>query len=220
MPQAHGDTTSPTLLSRVRDARDDRAWAEFVARYEPLLRQWCRYYRLDPETCDELCQRTWERLWPVMRTYRYDPGRRFRGWLWSFFRSRAADLLAERTRVRAVSLESLPDGGAFLLSDTDRPDDIDEEGGPDGARPAMLAEAEAIQEAVRARVDEKTWRAFWMMRIEGRPPREVAESLGKSYAAVYYGALRVEERLRKEGQRRLGKPTKPGREAEEPHGTG
>ncbi len=72
--------------------------------------------------------------------------------------------------------------------------------------------------AVRSRVDPETWRAYWIIAIEDRPIREAAESLGKSYTAIYNGYKRVDRMLRAEGERRLAalldsepstKPTEP-----------
>ncbi len=39
--------TSITLLGRLRhDPKDQKAWNEFVARYEPKVIQWCLGWRL------------------------------------------------------------------------------------------------------------------------------------------------------------------------------
>jgi RNA polymerase sigma-70 factor (ECF subfamily) len=207
MERSEGSTTSPTLLDRVRDARDHPAWREFFGRYDPLLHQWCRYYRLDDESADELCQRTWQRLWPRMRTFQYDPSLRFRSWLRRFFHSRAMDLLNERNATTLVPLESLPDAESCLLGSIlhDASIEDDEPGDEDRSRRLLLlAEGEKVQEQVKARVDPATWQAFWMTKVEGRPFAEAAGLLGKSYAAVYYGSLRVLHMLRREGERRLG----------------
>jgi hypothetical protein len=57
-----GGTTSPALLNRLVDWRDDAAWREFVERYRPLIQVWCRRMRLDADTTEELCQRIWINL--------------------------------------------------------------------------------------------------------------------------------------------------------------
>lgn len=207
MGEREGGTTSPTLLNRVRNRRDHPAWVEFFGRYDPLLRSWCRRFGLRGDDVDELCQRAWDRLWPAMEGFQYDPGGHFRGWLWRFFRSRAMGMREEQTRARLLPLESaislrsrrFPDDSASLGFEPD--DDADLR---PPARLALLGEGEAAQVAVRKKVDRETWLAFWLTRIEDRPVREVAEALGKSYSAVYYGSLRVERALRREGERRLG----------------
>ena len=216
MGQSGGETTSPTLLERVRDRRNHPAWAEFFERYDPLLHCWCRRYRLDDESSDELCQRTWNKLFPLMAAFQYDPGRGFRRWLWQLFRSRAMDMLGERRASPLVPCAALSrEESCHFLSELDRArierDDADDEAQPE--RLALLREAEEAQATVRAQVNPETWRAYWQTTIEDRPVAEVAKSLGKSYAAVYYGAQRVARMLRREGERRLDKLMSTARES-------
>lgn len=85
-------TTSSTLLNRLCDWRDHDAWLDFFTRYDPVIRVHCRRYHFDAETIDEVCQHVWIDLTRRMRTFRYDPGRKFRGWLGSLCNSRAIDL--------------------------------------------------------------------------------------------------------------------------------
>src|SRR5262245_57658933 len=102
---ADGDKTSSTLLDRVRDWRDHPAWVEFHERYDSLLHRWCSRLSLDADTSDELCQRIWVELMARMRTFRYDPSRGFRRWLWRLFQSRAIDLLRNRRATQWHSYE-------------------------------------------------------------------------------------------------------------------
>ncbi len=96
MKRKDGDTTSPLLLKRVADWADHPAWCDFFSSYDPLIRSWCRGYGLDDGTLEDLCQQIWIELADRMRTYQYDPGRTFRGWLRQFCHSRAVDLLRKR----------------------------------------------------------------------------------------------------------------------------
>ena len=73
--------TSPTLLRRTADWGDHAAWQEFTSRYDPLIRSWCREYRLDDDLEAEVCQLFWIEVADKMRSFCYDPSRRFRGWL-------------------------------------------------------------------------------------------------------------------------------------------
>ena len=88
-------TTNPTLLNRLGDWRDHEAWVDFVTRYDPVIRFYSRRYRLDAELTEELCQRVWIDL-ARLRTFRYDPGKTFRGWLRRLCNSRAIDLLRKK----------------------------------------------------------------------------------------------------------------------------
>ncbi len=196
-----GARTSPNLLDRVRDWGDHPAWAEFHDRYDPMLRRWCGRFSFDADTTDELCQRIWVELMARMRTFRYDPSRGFRRWLWRLFRSRAIDLLRKRRATQALSYGDIPPESLPPFPGSEPAEGRESE--DRGASPTLVRLAEEAQTAVRARVDAETWRAYWMVAIEDRPIRESAEALGKSYTAVYTGYKRVDRMLRDEGQRRL-----------------
>ena len=202
--------TSPKLLDRVRDWGDHPAWAEFHERYDPMLHRWCGRFALDADTSDELCQRIWVELMARMRTFRYDPSRGFRKWLWRLFRSRAIDLLRSRRATQVASYEELPPSTLPRLPDREPAEGGESEG--QAASLALVLLAEDAQAAVRDRVDAETWRAYWIVAIEDRPIREAAEILDKSYTAIYTGYKRVDRMLRAEGERRLaallGPPSK------------
>src|SRR5947209_10927540 len=150
-------TTNPTLLNRLGDSRDHEAWVDFVARYDPVIRFSCRRYRLDAETTDELCQRVWIDLARRMRTYRYDPGKTFRGWLRRLCQSRAIDLLRKKKANAAGSLDDQPE--VSLWEDATAGIQVDEPVTTE--RPVLLRQAEEIQDVVRRRVSERTWQVFW-----------------------------------------------------------
>ena len=96
MKQKDGTTTRPSLLKRVAEWADHAAWCDFCTTYDPLIRSWCRGYGLDGGALEDLCQEILIKLADRMRTYQYDPGRTFRGWLRKFCHSRAVDLLRKR----------------------------------------------------------------------------------------------------------------------------
>ncbi|MGO9919677.1 MAG: RNA polymerase sigma factor [Isosphaeraceae bacterium] len=190
-------TTNPTLLNRLGDWRDHEAWVGFVTRYDPVIRLSCRRYRLDADTTEELCQRVWIDLARRMRTFRYDPARTFRGWLCRLSESRAIDLLRKK---KADAVQSLEDQPAESLPQ-DVPDDFDAEEGAASARPLLLRLAEEVQDAVRRRVDERTWQVFWKIAVLGQSVRQASEAAGISYYAAFAARKRVGRMLREEGQR-------------------
>jgi RNA polymerase sigma-70 factor, ECF subfamily len=208
MPEWDVDRTSSTLLDEVRDWQDHPAWNAFFDRYDPLLRFWCRRSGLRGDETDELCQRIWIELMGRMRTFRYDPSRGFRRWLWRLFRCRAIDLTRHRASMRTPTFDEV----LFeqpLLAFSLRPT---AGGEPDDDREAESARlfclAEMAQRAVQARVDASTWRAFELIAIEDWPVGEVARELGKKYTAVYNGYKRVDKLLRQGGERCLASQMK------------
>jgi RNA polymerase sigma factor (sigma-70 family) len=198
-----GGRTNSALLDQVRDWRNDPAWTAFFDRYNSLMLTWCRRFGVEADASDELCQRIWIELMQRMRTFRYDPSLGFRGWLWRLFRCRAVDLMRQRQAAQRALLKLLgPEELQLILAEPDPPDDTAEFVGKPVSS-ILLRQAEEAQQVVRSRVDPETWRTYWMVAIEDRPVRETADSLGKSYTAVYNGYKRVDRMLRKEGARRL-----------------
>jgi RNA polymerase sigma factor (sigma-70 family) len=190
-------TTNPTLLNRLGDWRDHEAWVDFVTRYDPVIRSSCRRYRLDAETTEELCQRVWIDLARRMKSFRYDPGRTFRGWLRRLCQSRAIDLLRKRKADAVLSL----DGHSAELCFQDAFSNIEVEESAASERPLLLRLAEEIQDGIRRRVDERTWQVFWNVAVEGQSVREASEAAGISYYAAFAAQKRVGRMLREEGQR-------------------
>ena len=190
-------TTNPTLLNRLGDWRDHEAWVDFVTRYDPVIRLSCRRYRLDAESTEELCQRVWIDLARRMSTYRYDPGRTFRGWLRRLCDSRAIDLLRTKKADFVESLEDHP-AGSFL---EDASDGFDALLGAASERPLLLRLAEEVQDVVRRRVEERTWQVFWKIAVLGQSVREASEAAGISYYAAFAAQKRVGRMLRADGQR-------------------
>jgi RNA polymerase sigma factor (sigma-70 family) len=195
-------TTNPTLLNRLGDWRDHEAWVDFVTRYDPVIRSTSSRYRLDAESTEELCQRVWIDLARRMPSFRYDPGRTFRGWLRRLCQSRAIDLLRKK-RANAVEwLEDQP--SASLLQDASAGIEVDETAPSE--RPLLLRQAEEVQDAVRRRVGERTWQVFWNIAVEGQSVRDTSAAAGISYYAAFAARKRVGRMLREEGQRLLAKP--------------
>ncbi len=195
-------TTNPTLLNCLGDWRDHEAWVDFVIRYDPVIRSTSRRYRLDAESTEELCQRVWIDLARRMRSYRYEPGKTFRGWLRRLCQSRAIDLLRKKKANAVEWLEDQP--AASLLEDASAGIEVDESAASE--RPVLLRQAEEVQDAVRLRVSERTWQVFWNIAIEGQSVRETSAAAGISYYAAFAAQKRVGRMLREEGQRLLAEP--------------
>jgi RNA polymerase sigma-70 factor (ECF subfamily) len=76
------DTTHPSLLSRVCDARDETAWREFEARYRDLIRRYARQRGLQAADAEDVSQLVLLALLRALPRFRLDPARgRFRDYL-------------------------------------------------------------------------------------------------------------------------------------------
>ena len=113
--------------------------------------------------------------------------------------SRAIDLL-RKMKADAVRVARGPAGRVTYARDA--PDDFDAEEGTASARPLLLRLAEEVQDAVRQRVDERTWQVFWKIAVLGQSVRPGFRSdPGISFYAAFAARKRVGRMLREEGQR-------------------
>jgi RNA polymerase sigma-70 factor (ECF subfamily) len=197
-----GSTTSPSLLKRVADWADHPAWCDFRNSYDPLIRRWCAGYGLDASALEDLCQEIWIKLAHRMRTYQYDPGKTFRGWLRKFCHSRAVDQFRKRRSEPIRFLADQPADALALLLAVD-PIGSEEDEQLQSRRSLLLRQAEQVQQAVEQGIEPRTWQAFWRFAVDGCSIRETADDLGMSYAAVFAAHKRVARMLRAEGRRRL-----------------
>ncbi len=200
MKQKDGRTTNPLLLKRVGDWADQSAWWEFFSGYDALIRLWCRGYGLDVDSHEELCQQIWIELAERMRTYQYDAGKTFRGWLRQFCHSRQIDLLRKRAQDPVCYLAEQPAEDRLLAVDRLGGEEHEESG---TQRSLLLCQAEQVQHAVRQRVEPQTWQVFWRIAVDGGSFRDTADEMGLSYAAVFAAHKRVARMLRAEGKRHL-----------------
>jgi RNA polymerase sigma-70 factor (ECF subfamily) len=200
MKRKDGPPTSSDLLKRAANWEDRAAWSVFFKTYDPLIHLWCRGYNLDDATHRDLCQQIWLELAKRIRTYQYDPGKTFRGWLRQFCHSRALDLLRKRKAEPVCFLDH--------LAIEARSPAVAAIGGEDGGEldsrcSRLLHQAELAQEAVKVRVDARSWQVFWRIGVEGRSLRDTADEVGMSYAAVFAAHKRVARMLRAEGERHI-----------------
>lgn len=181
-------STSPTLLRSLYGPAAGAAWAVFVQRYAPLVDERCRSAGLQPADAEDVRQQVFAHLVTALAGFRYDPARRFRGYL-----TRAVDN-AVRTRWRELARrpglvgrggdDAVPEPLAALPAELD-----------DLIRDRLAAVARAV-EAVRFEVGADAWGVFWLTAVEGLSGEEVGTRLGKKPSAVYTAKSRVLARLR------------------------
>jgi RNA polymerase sigma-70 factor (ECF subfamily) len=181
------DTTSGSLLERVRDLGDRPAWGRFVQLYTPLLFYWARRVGLPDEDAADLVQDVLATLVQKLPEFSYDPSKGFRSWL------RTVTINKCRDRLRQPGL---PVGGRGELSLSDI---------PEGQASDTLEEEEyrryLVKRALHLMQSEfspSTWKACWEHVVLGRPAAEVAAELGICQGAVYVAKARVLGRLRQE----------------------
>jgi len=198
VPEDHPSQTSSTLLGRLRrDPRDQAAWNDFVARYQPRILDWCRGWGLQESDAQDVTQAVLLKLSRSMATFVYDRSRSFRGWLKTIAHHAWRDLVAERKRAGAGSGDSRM---GELLGNIQAGDglvqQLDEE-----FRRELLDEAMA---RVQPRVAPRTWDAFRLTALEGCSGATAAARLQMKVAHIYVAKSEVKMMIREEVRRLEG----------------
>ena len=192
MPEDHPSQTSSTLLGRLRrDPRDQAAWNDFVARYQPTILDWCRGWGLQESDAQDVTQDVLLKLSRSMATFVYDRSRSFRAWLKTIAHHAWRDLVAERKRAGAGSGDSRM---AELLNNIQAGDDLVQQLEEEFRR-ELLDEAMA---RVRPRVAPRTWDAFRLTALEGCSGAAAAAQLQIKVAHVYVAKSEVKLMIREE----------------------
>jgi RNA polymerase sigma-70 factor (ECF subfamily) len=214
MAETDGASTSPTLLRQLwNPGNNEQAWRTFLERYGPLIYRWCRRAGLRAADAEEVRDRVCYQLARAMRTFAYDPARRFRSWLKTVVDNAVRSLWRELRRPGALASGHAAD--QHDLEQIPAPADVDglvQE--LDDGLAAELQRAQRVADGVRARVEDHTWQAFWLTAIGERPAPEVAAQLGMTTAAVYVAKNRVGKMLRQQAAR-VREETCPGSEADD-----
>ncbi len=181
--------TSLSLLERAR-GRDPEAWGRLVQLYSPLAFSWARRAGLSDADAADLVQDVWQAVAAALDRFRRDPqAGTFRGWLWTIARNKIND----HFRSRRDNPEAAGGTDACkLLESVPEQEPTDDDGSDEHG---LLHRA---LELIRPDFEERTWRAFWGVTVEGRPAAEVGADLGMAANAVHQARFRVLRRLREE----------------------
>ena len=189
----HSSRTSVTLLGRLRqDPKDQAAWNDFVARYEPKILQWCRGWRLQESDAQDVTQDVLLKLSGLLAKFAYDPSRSFRGWLKTLTHHAWRDLVDERNRTGIASGDT---GHASASSRTSRPPTTLVKHLEEEFRRELMDQAMV---RVRTRVEPRTWDAFRLTALEGCSGATAAARLEMNITRVYTAKSEVKRMIREE----------------------
>lgn len=182
------NTTSVSLLIRVRNTFDQEAWNRFVDLYTPFLFNWGIRNGLGHADASDLTQDVLIVLAQKLPTFEYDPSRSFRAWLKTITDNRAKNFFRAAARRPTVGNDSevarvaVDGSGADLYEEQEYRTFI----------------TQRLQELVQGEFREDIWQAFRMQTLEERPVVEIAQELGMSANSVYIAKSRVLRRIRQE----------------------
>jgi RNA polymerase sigma-70 factor, ECF subfamily len=182
--------TRPSLLLRVRDARDADSWATFVHVYGPLVFGHCRRRGLRHEDAEDVTQKVFAQVAQAIRKFVYRPETgRFRDWLGAVVRNDVNRFLKQQQR----HARGGGDDGVLDSLEADAADTAwDEE--------FHTRVLQVALERSRPHFEADTWRAFEEVWQKNRPPAVVAGELGRPLDWVYVAKSRVLKRVWEEVQ--------------------
>jgi RNA polymerase sigma-70 factor (ECF subfamily) len=188
MEAPNGSLTPASLLWRVRNPADQKAWEEFVDRYAPRIFVWCRARGLQDADCEEIAQNVLVKLVVNMQRFEYDPSRgSYRGWLKTVTNHAITDAVQSgqrRTTGRQAPVAVLFNVEARKSLEEQLAEDFD-----------LELQAEAMRR-VKSRVQAATWMVFERRTLERQSASEVAAGLDMTVAAVNMANHRVKLLLR------------------------
>ncbi len=169
------------------------AWDRMTLLYTPLVYFWCRKQYVPEQDIPDVVQDVFRTVAANITKFRKDrPGDTFRGWLRTIVRTRSADYFRKQQHQPMASGGSEAQHRFTQLSDGISDES---ESAEDQVQHALFLRA---LELVRADFQDKTWKAFWRVVVDGRTPKEAAEELSMQPGAVRVAKSRVLQRLRRD----------------------
>src|SRR5262245_55706234 len=178
--------TRASLIVRLPDAADARAWDDFVGVYAPLVYRLARRHGLQPADADDVVQEVLAAVARSIENWLARPDRGlFRAWLLTIARNLAINALT-RPKHRPVGT-----GNSDVARRLSEQPDCN---GDAAGQFDLECRREVFRWAagqVREEIAERTWQAFWLSTIEEQSIAATAEQLKMSVGSVYIARSRV-----------------------------
>lgn len=183
--------TRKSLLSRLRNAPDDRDWQDFYNQYRQSILSFCRKRGLDEFAAADVLQETMVLLIRKLPEFEYNPDQgRFRNWLLKLVSGKIGDSYKRTKRARLVSIEQQGETADFVGTSGDEIASTIED----------LWQQALLEEALRRiksdpRTKTETFMVFQSYVVKGGQIAEVAREFGMKENAVYQIKNRMMRRL-------------------------
>ncbi|KLU03300.1 transcriptional control [Rhodopirellula islandica] len=199
-------TTRESLLLRLHDPKDEFAWAEFSAIYEPVIYRLVKRRGVQDADAREIVQEILMSVAGAIERFDVTAQGSFRGWLSRITRNATID------RLRSVQSRRELTGGSSIVRiiDAVASNDRSIDGTQQDAELSHEFDRDHRQQLfrwaaskVRSRTGEKNWIAFWRTAVEDQSVAAVASDLGISEGSVYVARCRILKRIRELVHQRL-----------------
>ena len=186
------DSLSLTLLQRLQ-SREAGAWERVHYLFRPTVYAWCLAQGLAPPEAEDVVQEVFLAVAGAIADFRHQrPHDSFRGWLFRITQNKVRDQQRRSNKQVAAAGGTTAQQQLDQVAQPSAPEDL----------PTVAADSQPLYrralDLIQSHFEERTWRAFWGLAVEGRPGKEVAADLGLSVGAVYIAKTRVLKRLREE----------------------
>lgn len=180
------NSTSESLLVRLRSSDDQLAWSKFVELYTPLLFYWARKTGLQTQDAADLVQDVLAIVFQKLPDFSYDPAKSFRGWMRTITLNRHRELCRKRSIGAINSAQS-------ALTKVSKGDVDPKEIWEANYRGSLISQALAM---MQSEFEPSTWKALKSFVIDGQLASKAAEEAGVSVWTVYSAKSRLLAKLR------------------------
>lgn len=187
--------TRESLLLRLKEEGDEKAWREFHDIYGRLIFGYSLHFNISYAEAEDLVQEVCVKVFRQINTFQYAPEKgRFRGWLKTITRNAVIDYLRRKGNRSRTAQEYRVHLELKQAADQT----FDEEVWQKEWEKALY---EAALERVRERVGEETYRVFKRYVLENESVQVVADETTMDPNAIYAVKHRVLRYLREEVDR-------------------
>lgn len=183
------ESTSPSLLLRIRDPDNQAAWEEFLSVYTVIVRDYCYQRRLQTADVDDVIQDVMMAVSTAIKRFEYNPAKgRFRAWLGTI----AANCI--KARMSRTTDKTVPTVLAYDVNLNGQCSD------PDTDWVSVFSEQifRTACNRIRKEFADKTWECFDASWIKNEEAVEIAHRLDIPVHSVYVNKSRVLKRLETE----------------------
>ncbi len=179
------NSTSESLLIRLRSAGDNQAWCRFVDLYTPLIFFWARKTGLQTQDASDLVQDVLSIVFQKLPAFQYDKAKSFRGWL------RMVTLNKHREHCRKKSLGIVDARQSELARVAESAESVWDL----NYKQQLVAQA---MELMKPEFRQATWAALREFVLSSESAGEIAARHELSVWTIYAAKARLLSRLRDE----------------------
>lgn len=187
--------TRHSLILRLGNTNDPRAWEEFVDVYQRTIFRYARGRGLQQADAEDVTQQVFEAV--MAKAVAWDPaqGGSFGAWIFHVTRNLAAKRWNQQC---ALPVQQVSGSGTDWISQIHEATTEERQSFRFEYRTALFHWA---AERVRPKINKEHWSAFWRNAVESKTAEVVASELGISKSTVYVAKCRVMKKIRAEVER-------------------